>query len=131
MADLAVLPKNRAETDGNARPSLPEFLRPTVEVNLRPPLMSRIAQGFSEILGTSTASTKSGKLSRPFFLEKQLQTNWCWASVGVALSKFFGRPAVTQCQFVQRTRSPAGVNCCATPGNTQCNANEAMSNVFA
>lgn len=130
MGDLAIPSDNGAVADNHIGPLLPDFLKPTTEIDLRRPLLPRVVQGFSKILGIAAAKPNSGKLARPFFLEKQLQTNWCWASVGVALNKFFQRPAVTQCQLVQRTRNPAGVNCCTAPGSAQCNATEFISKVF-
>jgi hypothetical protein len=122
--------ESRADADGQVNPSFPDFLKPAVVIDLRPALVPRIAQGFSMLLGVVGAKRQGGKLTRPFFLEQQQQSNWCWASVGVALHRFSQNERLTQCELVRRTRNLTGVNCCATPGHAQCNVTEIMSKVF-
>ena len=125
-SDELVVPKS-----ADVSPGLPSFLKPTKKLDLRPALLSGILQGISNVLAIPVPQTRGGRLAHPFFLEQQRQSNWCWASVGVALNRFFQRAPLTQCQLVQRTRRPAGVNCCSVPGDPQCDVTENMSNVFA
>ena len=131
MADLADPAVINVLADDGVSPLLPAFLNPITEIDLRPAFIPRLFRGFTEILGITSSQARSGKLARPFLLERQLQSNWCWASVGVALHRFFKPGPLTQCQLVQRTRQPAGINCCSAPGHAQCNVTELMSRVFS
>lgn len=66
-----------------------------------------------------------------FSLHKQKQSNWCWASVGVALSAYFKRPETTQCALVNRVIGVAGLDCCQAPADPSCNSIQLMSAVLA
>lgn len=111
--------------------ALAGFLRPTIRVNLGDGLGARMLSTFSTVFGLAPAAPSDGRLQHDFFLEKQSQTNWCWAAVGVAVNRFFDRVAVTQCALVQKTRQPTGVNCCQTPGAVMCNTTEKVSRVLS
>jgi Peptidase_C39 like family len=55
--------------------------------------------------------------------QAQGQTNWCWAAVAASIADYYdNKPFVDQCKVVNATLSlPTGVDCCNTPGSTDCN----------
>lgn len=120
-----------APRSGSPLRPLPAFLQPTTTLNLSRNLFEAMGTVLGSVFKASIATPTSGKLRTAFFLEKQTQTNWCWASVAVAVNRFLGKPAVTQCQVVQKTRHPAGINCCQSPGSDPCNTAERISLALA
>jgi Papain-like cysteine protease AvrRpt2 len=72
-----------------------------------------------------------GDMITGFRLLKQKQSNWCWASIGVALCAYFDRPSKTQCQLANLLVPQAGPDCCQSPGNADCNSIQLMSAVLA
>ncbi|WP_175011427.1 papain-like cysteine protease family protein [Burkholderia lata] len=57
-----------------------------------------------------------------FSMPNQLQDEWCWAAVSIALRDFYGRngSAMTQCQVACKVLSNA--NCCASMADCNCPA---------
>lgn len=114
-----------------ANVALPSFLFPLTELDLRPPVLVSLRRMLLGVLAKAAASQQSGRLPRAFFLEKQRQSNWCWASVGVALNRYYAKASLTQCALVQATLRPIGVDCCTSPNHPSCNVTDKMSRVFA
>ncbi len=66
-----------------------------------------------------------------FDLETQSQTEWCWAAVGVGVSKFY-KPAgnsLTQCRLANTELERD--DCCGGGGATDCNVPTAPETVLA
>lgn len=62
--------------------------------------------------------------SLDFRLERQKQTQWCWAAVTVSIARFYdGGSTLTQCQLVNEEfgAEAHGFNCCASGGSADCN----------
>lgn len=83
---------------------IPAFLGPLTRISLTSPLTTIFAF-FSNQSGRS--------LQRPFRLEKQRQTEWCWAAVGASVRKHRGGSTLSQCQVAERVWP--GYNCCSDP----------------
>lgn len=109
---------------------LPAFMQPATLLNLSPNLFDVLTGAFGSVLKSTIARPARGKLKDTFLVEKQSQTNWCWASVAVAVNRFFDYPPVSQCQVAQRTLRPAGANCCQSPGSEICNVAKRISAAF-
>ncbi|SRR6266849_529570 len=63
-------------------------------------------------------ATSSGSL-RGFALERQLQTEWCWAAVSTSVASFFGSTAWTQCGVASAELAP--LSCCGVDAADGCN----------
>jgi hypothetical protein len=72
-----------------------------------------------------------GLLKSNFLLPRQDQTNWCWAAIGVALSKYFRGAGRRQCELAQAVIAPPGLDCCAAPGDPACNCTQKMTALLA
>lgn len=72
----------------------------------------------------------SGRLRNEFFLPRQEQNNWCWAAIGAALARYFHGQQPSQCELVQSTLEPPGIDCCATPTDPACDVVEVISAVL-
>ncbi|MET0637350.1 MAG: papain-like cysteine protease family protein [Chitinophagaceae bacterium] len=58
-------------------------------------------------------------VSLPFSMQRQLQTNWCWAATATSISLFYNGTSVwTQCSVASQT---LGQSCCSAPFPTPCN----------
>lgn len=100
-----------------ASAAIPSFLGPLTRLSLASPL-SPFLEFFSGQSGRS--------LQRPLQLDKQRQTEWCWAAVGSAIRKHRGGPALTQCQVAERVWP--GYGCCANPAG--CNSPAALQDTL-
>ena len=109
---------------------LPRFLQPTTSLDLSRKLSGVVEWALGSVFKSRFVAA-GGRLKHSFLLEKQDQTNWCWASVAVAVNGFLRQPAVSQCQVAQRTRKPVGVSCCQSPGADSCNKPELISKALA
>ena len=70
--------------------------------------------------GGSAAGGAPGSRALNMTMERQLETNWCWAAVSVSVRKFYtpGSP-VTQCQIANQQLSTG--TCCANSSSATCN----------
>jgi hypothetical protein len=60
-----------------------------------------------------------------FQMEKQKNTNWCWAAVSVSVAGFYNDQNWTQCKVVNEVLNAivGGADCCASSGSpTPCNS---------
>jgi hypothetical protein len=71
-----------------------------------------------------------GTIASPFLLQRQKQSNWCWAAIGVALDKYLKGSDRTQCDLVQTVKSPNGIDCCAQPDHPLCNSIDQITRVL-
>jgi hypothetical protein len=131
IADLNAGDEMPAQSGVDEPLNIPEFLGPFESVDLSDGMAGAIRSVFSAIVRLAPGPATQGRLKSDFFMEKQTQTNWCWAAVGLAVNRFFEKPATTQCSLAQRTLQPVGVNCCQSPGSSQCNVNQRISAVLA
>jgi hypothetical protein len=76
------------------------------------------------------ASQAESDILTGFSLLRQRQRNWCWASVGVALARYFHRPQTTQCSLANRVVNAPGVDCCQDPTDPACDSIQLMSTVL-
>lgn len=105
--------------------SLPEMFERT-----RQPL------GLAEALAKAAAETaEAGLESLPgegstlsFDMEKQTETQWCWAAVAASVARFYdSSDTVSQCEVASRVLNTTG--CCADPA--ACNEDNYLENALA
>lgn len=130
VADLA-RDEMSARNAVNEPVKVPEFLGPLESLDLSDGVAGALRSVFSTILRLTPGPATQGRLKSDFFMERQKQTNWCWAAVGLAVNRFYEKPSMTQCGLAQMTLQPASVDCCQSPGNSLCNVNRRISAVLA
>lgn len=54
-----------------------------------------------------------------FTMQKQTQTNWCWAAVSASVGNYYGTGSWTQCGVATAALDR---NCCNQPGRATCMA---------
>lgn len=63
--------------------------------------------------------SRAAAIRLTFAVEKQLQTQWCWAAVSVSVARHYRRQTRwTQCEVASQER---GAACCGDGGTRQCN----------
>jgi hypothetical protein len=111
----------RGERNGMAlHAGIPAFLSETVPI--------RLGQKKWLFLGFFAARPAGDRLSRPFDLETQSQTEWCWAAVASAVHRYLDGQYLQQCQVVDRQWP--GFGCCAQPSGDDCNQPESLADVL-
>jgi hypothetical protein len=102
---------------------IPSFLGPLKRVSLVAPL-SRV-RNFLRM----TSEPAGRALQRQLPLEKQDQTEWCWASVGSAVHAYRNGETISQCKVACKVRERP--DCCTAPSSSACNSPSSLRKTLA
>ena len=93
--------------------AFPQFLQPHTVI--APGAASReAASAGARAEAAAAGRPQSGKLV--FSIQKQLQTQWCWAAVSTSVSLYFNRSSTwTQCTVANKNLKRS--DCCGSPSN--------------
>ena len=93
--------------------AFPQFIQPHTVI--APGAASReAASAGARAEAAAAGRPQSGKLV--FSIQKQLQTQWCWAAVSTSVSLYFNRSSTwTQCTVANKNLKRS--DCCGSPSN--------------
>lgn len=104
--------KQRSADHGGRQMNIPAFLQP---LHPLPPIAG--ASPTADV--TSVAGVPESASLAGFFVQAQLQSNWCWAAVSASMAAFFGSSNWTQCKVAAAELGP--LQCCGADASSKCN----------
>ena len=78
------------------------------------------AKGYRPTFVAGYEAVEPLSLALPFEVQKQLESEWCWAAVSTSVNHFYNSAsAITQCQVVNHQFGRS--DCCSNPASSNCN----------
>jgi hypothetical protein len=79
-----------------------------------------VAQGYRVVFVDGYEALQPLDLAIPCEVQKQLESEWCWAAVSTSINHFYNPAStVTQCQVVNNQLGRT--DCCSNPASSNCN----------